>query len=121
MGSDPEIEAIRRKKMIKFQKRIDQAQKREEKRVVAETQREKILQDILTDEAYSTLDKLRSSNRQEVLILENQCLQLAINGYLRSKITKNLLEELHLQLRREKHEPKFIRKSRKGKKKLFTQ
>ncbi len=120
MGNDPEIKALRLKQMKKFQKRIEQAQQIEERRLEVERKREQTLRAILTDEANVALEKIKSVNKGEAQTLEDQCLQLFMSGYLRAKITKKVLEELHLQLRRDKHETKFIRKSKKKREELFN-
>ncbi|MEM1675590.1 MAG: DNA-binding protein [Desulfurococcaceae archaeon] len=103
---DDELEAIRRRKLIELQKKIEEEKKRRE-------QIEAILKQILTPEARNRLANLRLVKPELVDIVEQQLITLARSGRVQLPITddflKKLLSEIYEQTHRETR-IRFLRK-----------
>ena len=99
--SDAELEEIRRRKLMELQKKIEE----ERKKVELQAQKRAILRVILTPEARARLDNLRLVKPELVEALENQLIQLAQSGRLKTPITdeelKRILEEIYRRTHRE--------------------
>ncbi len=99
--NEAELEALRRRKALELQKRIEEERKRRE----IEIQKRATLRVILTPEALARLDNLRIVRPELVEALENQLITLAQSGRVKIPITdeelKRILEEIYRRTRRE--------------------
>lgn len=86
MSDDPELEAIRQKRMTELQQR-EQANQ-------IEAQRQSILRQITTPEARDRLANIRLANPQMADSVENQLIRLAQSGRLQEAVTDPMLREI---------------------------
>lgn len=86
MSDDPELEAIRQKRMTELQQR-EQANQ-------IEAQRQSILRQITTPEARDRLANIRLANPQMADSVENQLIRLAQSGRLQGAVTDPMLREI---------------------------
>ncbi|MEO2241343.1 MAG: DNA-binding protein [Euryarchaeota archaeon] len=104
--TDPELERLRRKRMLELQRRAqDQARegrveerKKEEQRALEEAQRRAILRRILTPEARERLARVRLARPQLAQAVENYLIQLAQSGRLDGRVDEDQLKRLLKQV-----------------------
>jgi len=102
--SDEELEEIKRRKMLEYQKMLE-AKRLEEERKRAELERAQILRALLTPEARRRLANLKLIRPELVENIEVQLIQLVQSGRLKPPITdkvlKMILAEIDRRSRRE--------------------
>jgi len=102
--SDEELEEIKRRKMLEYQKMLE-AKRLEEERKRAELERAQILRALLTPEARRRLTNLKLIRPELVENIEVQLIQLVQSGRLKPPITdkvlKMILAEIDRRSRRE--------------------
>jgi len=102
---DEELEAIKRKKLLEYQRKLRELMAAEERRRIEEARREQILRRILSPEARQRLANLRMIRPELVERLEEQLIALATSGRLKVPLSdeelKNILASLARQTRRE--------------------
>jgi programmed cell death protein 5 len=95
---DEELEEIKRRKLLEYQRQLEAAQAEEEKLEEIRRQKQEILRKILTPEARARLANLRMVRPELVEYLENQLIQLVYSGRLQAPITDEVLKEILMQL-----------------------
>jgi programmed cell death protein 5 len=95
---DEEVEEIKRRKLLEYQRQLEAAQAEEEKLEEIRRQKQEILRKILTPEARARLANLRMVRPELVEYLENQLIQLVYSGRLQAPITDEVLKEILMQL-----------------------
>lgn len=97
MAEDPELEAIRQRRMAELQQQAAASQSQEQQQEAArqaEQQRQSILRQIMEPEARDRLARVRLANPQMADSVENQVIRLAQSGRLRSMVTDAMLREI---------------------------
>ncbi|MGE0015347.1 MAG: DNA-binding protein [Candidatus Methanomethylophilaceae archaeon] len=114
---DPELEALRRKRMAELQQQQSmsqqqyaQQQQAEEQRQQYEAQKQAVLRRILTPEARDRLANVKLADPQHADMVENQLIQLAQSGRLQQVINEDMLKELLRQIAPKKREIKIERR-----------
>lgn len=101
---DLELEEIRRRKLLEYQRRLLEAAERERIRRELEARKEATLRMILTPEARSRLVNLKMVRPEIAEQLENQLIQLAQEGRIQVPVTdemlKRILENIDRRFRR---------------------
>ena len=98
MSDDPELEELRRKRQAEVQKQIADKEQQDEAKAQYETQRQRILITLLTDEARTRLNNIKMANPDFATSLENQLIQLSQSGRIRTKITDDQLKNMLRQI-----------------------
>ncbi len=113
---DPELEALRRKRMAELQQQQSMSQQQyaqqqaEEQRQQYEAQKQAVLRQILTPEARDRLANVKLADPQHADMVENQLIQLAQSGRLQQVINEDMLKELLKQIAPKKREIKIERR-----------
>ena len=94
MSYGEELEAIKRRKLLEYQKLIERMRKEEEERRAFEIQKEAILRTILTPEARRRLNNIKLVRPELVERLEIQLIQLANSGKIPLPIDDKTLKEI---------------------------
>lgn len=102
---DEELELLKRKKLLEYQRRLQE----EERRRQLELQKEALLRRILTPEARARLSNLRLVRPDLARIIEEQLIALAQTGRVRIPITDRELKQLLLQIYEQTHRETRIR------------
>jgi programmed cell death protein 5 len=96
-GDDPELEAIRQRRMAELQQQAAAQQNRsqqEEQARQAEAQKQAILRKIMLPEARDRLANVRLVDPQQAANVENQLIRLYQSGRLQTAVTEPMLKEL---------------------------
>lgn len=111
---DPELEALRQKKMAEIQanqqKQVAQQQAADEQRKQFEMQKQAILRQIMEPEARDRLSNIRVANPEMADGVEMQLIQLAQSGRLQSVVTDEMLRNLLRQIAPKRREIKIERR-----------
>lgn len=91
---DEELEEIRRRKLIEYQRKLEEAKRQEALREAEEARKQEILRRILTPEARIRLSNLRLVKPELVEALETQLIQLAASGSIRVPIDDGTLRDI---------------------------
>lgn len=102
---DEELELLKRKKLLEYQRRLQE----EERRRQLELQKEAILRRILTPEARTRLSNLKLVRPDLAKIIEDQLIALAQTGRIRIPVTDRELKRLLLQIYEQTHRETRIR------------
>jgi len=107
-----ELEEIKRRKLMEYQRRLEEA-KAEEQRRLEEARRQEVLRRILTPKARERLANLRMVRPELVEQLEAQLIQLAQMGRLPVPVTDDVLKEILSRIMQQQKEIKlrFFRES----------
>ena len=98
MSEDDELEELRRKRQAELQKQLADKEQQEEAKAQYETQKQRILINLLTDEARTRLNNIKLANPDFATSLENQLIQLSQSGRIRNKITDDQLKTMLRQI-----------------------
>ncbi|MFX0172827.1 MAG: DNA-binding protein [Candidatus Hodarchaeota archaeon] len=109
---DPELAALRKKRLAELQSDQLAQQQQEEQRRQIENQRQLILKGILTNEARERLARIKLAKPDYAVNLENQLITLAQTRRVSEKISDDQLKQLLKQLTQTKHESKITFKRR---------
>lgn len=109
---DPELAALRKKRVDQIQNEQLSQQQMEEQQRRIENQRQVILKGILTNEARERLANIKLAKPDYALTLENQLIQLAQTRRVSDKITDQQLRQLLQQLTKTTRESKITFKRR---------
>ena len=101
---DPELAALRQKKMAELQQQAQQQAAQEEKAKQFEMQKQSVLRQILTPEARDRLANIKLANPQMAEGVEMQLIQLAQSGRLRGVIDDAMLRNILAQIAPQKRE-----------------
>lgn len=91
---DEELEEIQRRKLLQYQRQIEEARRREEERRRFEEAKENILRAILTPEARSRLSNIKMVRPDLAERVELHLIQLAQAQRLKAPVTDEQLKEL---------------------------
>jgi programmed cell death protein 5 len=107
--SDEELDAIRRKKLLAMQQRMNDEQKQAQEEQQLEAQKQALLRQILSPEARQRLTNLKMVKPEFTEQLELQLIQLAQTGKLPIPLSDNQLKQILVQLQSRKRETKIRR------------
>jgi programmed cell death protein 5 len=113
LSEDPELDEIRRRKQAEIQKQYAQQEQQEEAKAQLDNQKQRILINILTEEARVRLNNIKLANPDFATSLENQLIQLSQTGRIRAKITDDQLKQMLRQLQGSKKKESNIKIKRK--------
>lgn len=98
MSEDPELDELRKKRQAELQKQLAEKEQQEEAKAQYETQRQRILMNLLSDDARTRLNNIKMANPDFAISLENQLIQLSQSGRLRTKISDDQLKQMLRQI-----------------------
>ena len=101
---DPELAALRQKRMAEIQQQAQQQAAQEEQAKQFEMQKQSVLRQILTPEARDRLGNIRLANPQMADSVEMQLIQLAQSGRLMGPIDDAMLKNILGQITPQKRE-----------------
>lgn len=101
---DPELAALRQKKMAEIQQQAQQQAAQEEQAKQFEMQKQSVLRQILTPEARDRLSNIKLANPQMADGVEMQLIQLAQSGRLQGVIDDAMLRNILAQITPQKRE-----------------
>ncbi len=104
---DEELEAIKRKKLLEYQRKLEEAKRLEEQRRAEEARRQEILRRILTPKARERLANLKIVKPELVENLEVQLIQLASTGNVPLPIDDDTLKRILARLTATRREVKI--------------
>ncbi len=108
---DAELELLKKKKMIEYQRQLQQIMEAEAAKQKFKVEKERILKSILTPKARSRLNNLRIVKPEFVEKLEIQLIQLAQSGRVPIPLTDETLKEILINIARKNYkEIRIIRK-----------
>ena len=94
MVDDPELEAIRQRRMAEMQQSAQQQAQQQEQARQIEAQKQSILRQIMVPEARDRLANVKLANAQLAANGENQVIRLYQSGRLNGPITDPMLREI---------------------------
>ncbi|MFX0052574.1 MAG: DNA-binding protein [Candidatus Hermodarchaeota archaeon] len=109
---DPELAALRKKRLAELQSDQLAQQQQEEQRRQIENQRQLILKGILSNEARERLARIKLAKPDYAINLENQLISLAQTRRVSEKISDDQLKQLLKKLTQTKRESKITFKRR---------
>ena len=109
MGSNDELEEIRRKRLLELRKQLADEQQKSDQEKEFVTQKDSALRQILTYEARQRLNTLKLVKPEFVEQIELQLIQIAQSGKVRLPIDDIQLKRILLQLQPTKKEITFRR------------
>ena len=101
---DPELEAIRQRRMAELQQQAQSQVAQEDQARRMEMQKQNIMRQILTPEARDRLANIRLANPQMAESVEMQLIQLAQSGRLQGVIDDTMLRNILGQIVPQKRE-----------------
>ena len=101
---DPELAALRQKRMAELQQQAQQQAAQEEQAKQFEMQKQSVLRQILTPEARDRLANIKLANPQMAEGVEMQLIQLAQSGRLQGVIDDAMLRNILAQIAPQKRE-----------------
>jgi programmed cell death protein 5 len=107
---DPELEALRRKRMEEVQAMQANQAMQEEKAKQFETQKQSILRQILTPEARDRLANIKLASPEQANMVEMQLIQIAQSGRLQGVITDAMLRDILQKIIPQQREIKIERR-----------
>ncbi|AIZ56368.1 DNA-binding protein [Candidatus Methanoplasma termitum] len=110
MTEDPELEALRQKRMQEVQAQQANQAAQEEKAQQFENQKQSILRQILTPEARGRLANIKLANPEQANMIEMQLIQIAQSGRLQSVITDAMLRDILQKITPQQREIKIERR-----------
>jgi programmed cell death protein 5 len=107
---DPELAALRQKRMAELQQQAQNQAAQEEQAKQFEAQKQSVLRQILTPEARDRLANIKLANPQLAESVEMQLIQLAQSGRLQGMIDDNMLKNILSQILPQQREIKIQRR-----------
>lgn len=107
--SDEELEAIRRRKLLALQQKLNEEQQQAQVAQQLEAQKQALLRQILSPEARQRLTNLKMVKPEFAEQLELQLIQLAQVGKLPIPLSDAQLKQILIQLQSRKRETKIRR------------
>lgn len=95
---DPELEAIRQRRMAELQQQAQNQAAQEEQAKRMEMQKQNVLRQILTTEARQRLANIRLANPHMADTVEMQLIQLAQSGRIQGIIDDTMLRNILAQI-----------------------
>lgn len=109
VGSDPELEEIRRRKLQELRMRLAEEQQRAERQNALELQKQALLRQVLTTEARQRLNRIKLVKPRFAEQIELQLIQVAQSGKIRLPITDAQLKTILNNLQSARREIRFRR------------
>lgn len=109
MSYDEELEEIKRRKLLEFQRELQRRLEEEERRRRIRLQKEAILRYILDPKARERLYNLRLVKPELASLIEDQLITLAQSGRIRIPITDDELKRLLISIYEQTHRETRIR------------
>ena len=109
-GEDPELEEIRRRKLMELQQQQDMAAEQQRQGEVVEAQRQTILRGALSSEARERLGNLKVAYPDIAMQVEDRIIMLAQSGRLNTVIDDQTLKDILARLAPSKREITIKRK-----------
>lgn len=107
---DPELAALRQKRMQELQQQAAQQQAQEEQQRQLDAQLQNAMRQLLTPEARDRLNNIKLANPQMGQQLEMQLVQLAQSGRIAVPVDDNMLKNILAQITPKKREIKIERR-----------
>jgi len=107
---DPELEALRRKRMAEVQSQQSNQAAQDEQARQFEMQKQSILRQILTPEARDRLANIKLASPEQANMIEMQLIQIAQSGRLQGVITDAMLREILQKIMPQQREIKIERR-----------
>ncbi|MCL1979281.1 MAG: DNA-binding protein [Methanomassiliicoccaceae archaeon] len=107
---DPELEALRRKRMEDIQAQQSNQAAKEENARQFEMQKQSILRQILTPEARDRLANIKLASPEQANMVEMQLIQIAQSGRLQGVITDAMLRDILQKIIPQQREIKIERR-----------
>ena len=107
---DPELEAIRRKRMEEAQAQQSNQAAKEEQTRQFEMQKQSVLRQILTPEARDRLANIKLASPEQANAVEMQLIQIAQSGRLQGVITDAMLRDILQKIMPQQREIKIERR-----------
>jgi len=101
---DPELEALRQRRMQELQQQAAQQQQQEQQRQQVEMQLQNAMRQILTPEARDRLNNIKLANPQMAQQVEMQLVQLAQSGRIPVPVDDEMLRNILGQITPKKRE-----------------
>ncbi len=105
MSYDEELEAIKQRKLMELQRRLQE----EERRRQMQLQKEALLRYILTPEARERLANLKLVKPELASLIEDQLIALAQSGRVKVPISDEVLKQLLISIYEQTHRETRIR------------
>lgn len=109
MGSDAELEDIRRRRLQELRTKLAEEQQRTEDQKSLELQKQALLRQILTTEARQRLNRIKLVRPEFAEQVELQLIQVAQSGRIKLPITDAQLKTILANLQSDRKEIKFRR------------
>jgi programmed cell death protein 5 len=109
MGSNPELEDIRRRKLQELRVNLVEEEQRAEKQKTLEMQKKALLRQVLTTEARQRLNRIKLVKPRFAEQVELQLIQIGQSGRIRLPISDTQLKTILRNLQSPKREIKFRR------------
>ncbi len=109
-GEDPELEEIRRRKLMQLQQQQDMAAEQQRQAEVIEAQRQTVLRGALTPEARERLGRLKIAYPDIAMQVEDRIIMLAQSGRLNTVIDDPTLKDILARIAPSKREITIKRK-----------
>lgn len=107
---DPELEALRRRRMEEVQAQQSNQAAQEEQAKQFEMQKQSILRQILTPEARDRLSNIKLASPEQANVVEMQLIQIAQSGRLQGVITDAMLRDILQKIMPQQREIKIERR-----------
>ncbi len=101
---DPELEALRQKRMQELQQQAAQQQQQEQQQQQIEMQLQNAMRQILTPEARDRVNNIKLANPQQGQQIEMQLIQLAQSGRIPVPVDDDMLRNILGQITPKKRE-----------------
>lgn len=110
MSGAEELEAIRKKRLLELQRRLNQEQQQIQAQQQVEMQKQALLRRILSSDARQRLTNLKMVKPEFAEQIELQLIQLAQSGRLKIPVTNQQLKEILAQLQPQRRDIKIRRR-----------
>lgn len=109
MGSEEELDEIRRRRMLELRRQFLEEQRKTEQQETLEIQKQSILRQIMTTEARERLNRIKLVKPEFAEQVELQLIQIAQSGKIKFPITDEQLKLILTRLQSTRREFKFRR------------
>ncbi len=110
MSGAEELEALRKKRLLELQRRLNQEQQQIQAQQQVEMQKQALLRRILSSDARQRLTNLKMVKPEFAEQIELQLIQLAQSGRLKIPVTNQQLKEILAQLQPQRRDIKIRRR-----------
>ena len=110
---DSELEAIRRRKLLELQRRLEEEQRRKELEERVEAQRQELMRRILTSRARERLSNIKLVKPELARVVEDTIIQLVQAGRLSAPVDEDVVVNILMEIDRSRRRDYEIRIKRK--------